>query len=67
MFHFFAETLSKGKKNDNQMHNVALDKIVTQYKRTFPCDTGSALTHIIVWTDNALTQYACRQTFIKNA
>ena len=67
VFHFFSETLSKSKKNDHQMHNVALDKIVTQYKRTFPGDTGSALKHIIVWTDNAPTQYACRQTFLKNA
>ena len=49
------------------MHNVALDEIVTQYKHNFPGDTGSALKHIIVWTDNTPTQYACRQTFIKNA
>ena len=30
VFHIIAETLSKVKKNDHQMHNVALDEIVTQ-------------------------------------
>ena len=62
---FFAETISKGKKNDHAMHNVALDALIKHYQSVFPEETATPLRHIIVWTDNAPYQYRCRQNFIK--
>ena len=65
--HLFAETISKGKKNDHAMHNVSLDALITQHQRIFPEAVGVPLAHVIVWTDNAPHQYRCRQNFIKVA
>ena len=65
VLHFFAETMSKGKKNDHAMHNVALNAIITQY--TDNGKMSAPLRHVIVWSDNAPTQYRCRQNFIQVA
>jgi len=66
--HFFAETISSGKKNDHQMHNVALDAIIQHYKELFAeSDFADELRHVIYWSDNAPGQYRCRQNFIKIA
>ena len=64
--HFFAETISKGKKNDHAMHNICLDAIIRRYQGIF-AGRGDTLEHVIVWTDNAPTQYRCRHTFLKVA
>jgi hypothetical protein len=58
--HFFAETISKGKKNDHVMHNTSLDAIIEHYKPIFD-QLGTPLEVIIVWSDNAPYQYRCRQ------
>ena len=55
--HFFAETLSKGKKNDHAMHHVSLDALIKHYQTIFPMVTGEELKHVKVWTDNAPHQY----------
>jgi hypothetical protein len=65
--HFFAETLKKGKKSDHAMHNVCLNAIITKYKAIFDKEMPTPLRHVIIWTDNAPTQYRCRQNFIKVA
>ena len=66
--HFFAETLSKGKKTDHAMHNVCLDHLIEMYRASFQQRFGTdVLRHVVVWTDNAPTQYSCRQIFIKVA
>ena len=65
--HFFAETISKGKKNDHQMHNTCFDEIIRRYKHTFAETLGVPLEHVIIWTDNAPNQYRCRQNFLKVA
>ena len=62
---FFAETLSKGKKNDHAMHHVSLDAIIKHYQEIFPGVTADALKHIKVWTDNAPHQYRSHQNFTK--
>jgi len=67
VYHFFAETISKGKKNDHAMHNICLDKLVEIYKVIFREELNVELKVIIVWTDNAPHQYRCRQNFIKIA
>ena len=64
--HFFAETFSKGKKNDHQMHNVCLDALIKQYIAVFD-ELGTPLENITIWTDNAPNQYRCRQNFTKIA
>ena len=66
VYHFFAETFSKGKKNDHAMHNACLDRIIEEYKVIFE-EEGTPLDHVVVWTDNAPNQYCCRQNFIKVA
>ena len=63
--HFFAETISKGKKNDHHMHNISLDALVKHYQRIFREKMNVELKHILLWTDNAPHQYRCRQNFIK--
>ena len=60
--HFFAETISPGKKNDYQMHNACLDEIVKVYKTKI-----KTLKEVIYRTDNAPSQYRCRQNFIQTA
>ena len=66
--YFFAETLSKGKKTDHAMHNVCLDHLIEMYRASFQQRFGTdVLRHVVVWTDNAPTQYRCRQNFIKVA
>lgn len=64
--HFFAETMSKGKKNDHAMHNACFDALIRHYKGVF-VEMGSELRLVIFYTDNAPHQYRCRQTFIKTA
>ena len=64
--HFFAETMSKGKENDHAMHNTALDALILNYTQMFEA-VGTPLCAIVVWSDNALTQYRCRQNFMKVA
>ena len=65
--HFFAETISKGKKADHVMHNIALDAIINHYKAVFETEMGTTLKFVRTWTDNAPGQYRCRQNFIKVA
>ncbi|MGB2447348.1 MAG: hypothetical protein ACPICB_06430, partial [Candidatus Poseidoniaceae archaeon] len=65
--HFFAESISKGKKNDHAMHNVCLDAIIKRYKSIFRDELGVELEHVIFWTDNAPHQYRCRQAFLPTA
>lgn len=64
--HFFAETLSKGKKSDHAMHNCCLRAIIAYYQSLLQ-SRGITLKHVIIWTDNAPHQYRCRQTFIQVA
>ena len=60
--HFFAETISKGKKNDHQMHLTCLRALIKEYIQIFD-ELGHPLECIIIWTDNAPNQYRCRQNF----
>lgn len=62
VWHFFGETISKGKKNDHVFHNVCLEEIVQHYKRKTP-----TLNHALVWTDNCAGQYKCSSNFLKIA
>eukprot|EP00956_Cyclotella_meneghiniana_P028855 scaffold68305_cov22-Cyclotella_meneghiniana.AAC.1 len=64
--HFFAESMSKGKKNDHAMHNTSLDAVIKKYAEVFET-LGNKLEVVIVWSDNAPTQYRCRQNFIQVA
>ena len=64
--HFFAETISKGKKNDHVMHNTSLDGLIREYVEVFE-RLGNTLEVVIVWSDNAPYQYRCRQNFIQIA
>ena len=64
--HFFAETMSKGKLNDHQMHIVSLDALIKKYKGIF-CERGVELKYVNMWTDNCPNQYRCRQHFIQIA
>ena len=60
---FFADTLSRGKKNDHVCHNACLKKIIEYYDKK-RMDIGKQPIPInIVWTDNCGTQYKCRQNF----
>ena len=65
--HYFAKTLTKGKKNDHAMHNACLDDIIIDYKNIILDEFGIELTLVIVWSDNAPHQYRCRQNFIRIA
>ena len=65
--HFFAETISKDKKTDHAMHNCDLDAIIKKYRTKFEEEMGCQLRTVILWTDNAPTQYRCRQNFTKVA
>ena len=67
VYHFFAETISKGKNKVHAMHNICLNKLVEMYKVIFREKLNVELKFIIVWTDNAPHQYCCRQNFIKIA
>ena len=49
------------------MHYVCLDAIIKKYKQKFVNKLVVALTHVVVWTDNAPHQYRCRQNFMKVA
>ena len=53
VWHFFGDSMSKGKKNDHVFHNACLKHIVEYYKRT----TLPDLQRIIMWTDNCAAQY----------
>ena len=64
--HFFAETMSKGKLNDHQMHIVSLDALIKKYKGIFR-ERGVELKYVNMWTDNCPNQYRCRQHFIQIA
>jgi hypothetical protein len=64
--HFFAETMSKGKKNDHAMHNTSLDALIKHYIPVFE-SIGTSLEVAIIWSDNAPYQYRCRQNFMKIA
>ena len=57
--HFFAETFTKGKKNDHAMHLTCLYRLVEHLR-----DKNPDLDHITVWSDNAPNQYKCRQNFM---
>jgi hypothetical protein len=65
--HFFEETFSPGKKTDHAMHNVCLDKIIELYRSEFRTRNNRELEKVRIWTDNAPTQYRCRQNFVKAA
>jgi phage tail protein X len=67
VWHFFAESMSKGKKNDHITHNACLDRIVSFYQEKFITDKKAALTGVGVWTDNCAGQYKCKQNFYKIA
>ena len=68
VFHFITDTMEKGKQNDHAMHHACLDYIMKLYQDRFENDTNlPSLRRVIVWTDNAPTQYRCRQNFIKIA
>ena len=56
--HFFAETISKGKKSNHTVYNTALDTIINLYKTNGKLSVP--LKHVIVWTDNAPMQYIYR-------
>lgn len=57
-WYFFAETMSKGKKNDTDAHNVCLDRITECYADLYS-KTGRTLRRIRgPWTDQCPTQ--CR-------
>jgi hypothetical protein len=62
VFHYFGDTISKGKKNDWIFHNACLEDIVKHYK-----SENAKLKHVIVWTDNCAGQYKCRFNFLKIA
>ena len=65
--HYFEETYSSGKKTDHAMHNVCLDNTISLYRKEFQKRYNRELKNVIVWTDNAPTQYRCRQNFLKVA
>ena len=44
--HFFAETISKGKKTDHAMHNICIDAIITRYKSLFQDAFSVTLDHL---------------------
>ena len=52
-----------GKRYDTEQC-TALDAIIRDYEKRFE-DRGTPLRVIIVWSDNAPTQYRCRQNFMK--
>ena len=64
--HYLAETLTKGKKSDHAMHNQCLDHLIPFYKKKF-ASLGRQLKIVKVWSDNAPTQYRCRQNFVQVA
>ena len=64
---YFEETYTPGKKTDHAMHNICLDNTISYYKEEFKRRNNCELESIIVWTDNAPTQYRCRQNFLKAA
>jgi hypothetical protein len=43
VWHFFAKSMSKGKKNDHITHNAHLDQIVSFYRKKFITDKKAAL------------------------
>jgi hypothetical protein len=65
--HFFEETFTAGKKTDHAMHNACLDHMIKLYEKQFRERLGCELKNVIVWTDNAPTQYRCIQTILKVA
>ena len=65
--HFFADTISAGKKSDHVMHNTCFDVVIPFYERHFKEELGTKLEVVKVWTDNAPTQYRCRQNFLQVA
>jgi hypothetical protein len=52
VWHYFGDTISKGKKNDHVFHNACLVDIVAYYQRTFKQAKKPPTEEIIVWTDN---------------
>jgi hypothetical protein len=64
--HFFAETMSKSKKNDHAMHNTSLDALIKHYIPIFE-SMGTPLEVTIIWSDNAPYHYRCCQNFMKIA
>lgn len=67
VWHFFGESMSKGKKNDHVFHNSCLDQILSHYQETFKMNNKPPMNHAILWTDNCSGQYKCRQGFYKIA
>jgi len=63
IWHFFGDSMSKGKKNDHVIHAACLDDVVRTYQET----SNVAITEVIVWTDNCGGQYKCNQNFYKIA
>jgi hypothetical protein len=67
VWHFFGDTISKGKKNDHVFHNTCLEEVVNHYKKKFKKEKNIVLNHVKLWTDNCGPQYKCRQNFWKIA
>jgi len=63
VWHFFGDTISKGKKNDHVFHNACLDEITGYYQRRLK----ELIVRILVWSDNCASQYKCNQNFLKIA
>jgi hypothetical protein len=67
IWHFFGESMLKGKKNDHVFHNACLDEIVSFYQKMFVTDEKPPITVVGTWTDNCGGQYKCKQNFSKVA
>jgi hypothetical protein len=67
VWHFFGDTISKGKKNDHVFHNACLEDIVKHYKSKLKKEKNINLNHVKLWTDNCGPQYKCWQNFCKIA
>lgn len=66
-WHFWGDTMSKGKKNDHVFHNACLDYVVSYYDTQRESKGLPPIKENLIWTDNCPTQYRCRQNFIKLA
>lgn len=63
VYHFFGNTISKGKKNDHVFHNACLEAIVKRYQRKL----RGGLKTVKIWTDNCGGHYKNRFNFWKIA
>jgi hypothetical protein len=48
-------------------HNACLDEIVRHYQSERRSMHGIPIDHVVIWTDNCVGQYKCRQNFLKIA